>query len=160
MCGCYKQISPIDMIRALPPLFKFEEQFREEKFRKMAVKLKICETGSLVLDHFMIHPFVRVHIVDMRTHKYLAKSDAAKPGVNNKESASFIDTNKNITRAPTDYFLPLSTQMHDLRIKSMNLAQWDEEFIINDYAQHLLNPDVLLLFEVLDFNPSMIFENR
>lgn len=50
--------------------------------------------------------------------------------------------------------------MHDLRIKGQNLAQWDEEFIINEYAHHLLNPDVLMLFEILDFNPSMIFENR
>lgn len=98
MCACYNQETPIDRIRKMPPLFKFEEQFKDEKFRKMAIRLKICETGSLVLDHFMIHPFVRVHIVDMRTHKYLAKSDSAKPGVNNKESAGFIDTNKNITK--------------------------------------------------------------
>ena len=62
-----------------------------------------------MLDHFMIHPFVRVHIVDMRTYKYLAKSDAAKPGINNKESAAFIDTNKFIQRAYTDYYLPIST---------------------------------------------------
>lgn len=96
----------------------------------------------------------------MRTYKYLAKSDASKPGIHNKESAAFIDTNKNIQRAYTDYYLPLSTQMHDLRIKGQNLAQWDEEFIINEYAHHLLNPDVLMLFEILDFNPSMIFENR
>lgn len=63
----------------------------------MACKLKICETGSLVLDHFMIHPFVRVHIIDMRTYKYLAKSDALKQGVYNKESSGFIDTGKNFT---------------------------------------------------------------
>jgi hypothetical protein len=106
----------------MPPLFKFEEQFKEEKFHKSAIKLKICETGSLVLDHFMIHPFVRVHIVDMDTYKYLAKSDQSKPGINNKESAGFLDTGKNFTRALTDHILPLSTQMHDLRIKGMNLA--------------------------------------
>jgi hypothetical protein len=60
----------------------------------MAMKLKICETGSLVLDHHMIHPFVRVHIIDMDTYKYLAKSDPLKPGVANKESAAFIDSTK------------------------------------------------------------------
>lgn len=88
----------------------------------MAVKLKICETGSLVLDHFMIHPFVRVHIIDMDTYKYLAKSDALKPGVANKESSAFIDSGKHFTRSMTDYLLPFSTQMFDLRIKGMNLA--------------------------------------
>lgn len=126
----------------------------------MAVKLKICETGSLVLDHFMIHPFVRVHIIDMDTYKYLAKSDALKPGVTNKESAAFIDNGKHFTRSFTDYLLPISTQMFDLRIKGMNLAQWDEEFILNEYAHQLLKPNVLMLFEILDFNPGMIFDNR
>lgn len=56
------------------PLFKFEEQFKDHKYNKMAMKIKIMETGSLLLDSNMIHPFVRIHIVDMNTYKYLAKS--------------------------------------------------------------------------------------
>jgi len=78
-------------MKAMPPLFKFEEQFKEERYKKLALKVKICETGSLVLDEHMIHPFVRLHIIDMNTCKYLAKSDSLKPGVANKESAAFID---------------------------------------------------------------------
>mgnify|MGYP001806489271 CR=1 FL=1 len=50
--------------------------------------------------------------------------------------------------------------MYDLRIKGMNLARWEEEFIINEQAHYLLRPNVLVLFEILDFNPNMIFENR
>lgn len=50
--------------------------------------------------------------------------------------------------------------MYDLRIKGTNLAQWDEEFTINEQANYLLRPNVLLLFEILDFNPQMIFENK
>lgn len=50
--------------------------------------------------------------------------------------------------------------MCDLRIKGENLAYWDEEFTINDYAKYILRPNVLLLFEILDFNPSLIFENK
>ena len=88
----------------------------------MACKLKICETGSLVLDHFMIHPFVRVHIIDMITYKYLAKKSSIQPGMYNKESAYFMDSFKNITKNDTDYLMPISTQMHDLRIKGMNIA--------------------------------------
>jgi len=90
-------------------LFKFEEQFKDDKYKKMAIKLKVCETGSLILDENMVHPFVRVHFIDMDTYKYLAKSDALKPGVNNKESAAFIDSGKSFTRAMTDFILPLST---------------------------------------------------
>ena len=54
---------------------KFEEIFKHEKYRRMAMNLKIDKTGSLLLDPDMIHPFVKIHIVDMDTYKYLAKSD-------------------------------------------------------------------------------------
>jgi hypothetical protein len=47
-----------------------------------------------------------------------------------------------------------------LRIKGENLATWEEEFTINDYAKYILRPNVLFLFEILDFNPSLIFENK
>jgi hypothetical protein len=50
--------------------------------------------------------------------------------------------------------------MYDLRIKGMNLARWDEDFVINEYIPNILKPNVLFLFEILDFNPGMIFENR
>lgn len=50
--------------------------------------------------------------------------------------------------------------MYDLRIKGMNVAEWNEEFVVNELASHILKPNVLLLFEILDFNPSLIFENK
>ena len=157
---CANSLTPVQILKNLPPLFKFEEQFKHEKYAKMALKLKVCETGSLVLDHHLIHPFVRVHIVDLETYKYLSKSDARKPGVANLESTGFLDSAKHYTRSFADFLLPLSTQMYDLRVKGMNLAQWDEEFVINETANYLLRPNVVFLFEILDFNPNMIFENR
>jgi hypothetical protein len=57
----------------------------------------------------MIHPFVRVHIIDMDTYKYLAKSKPLSPGVANKESAAFLDTYKTYTRSMTDFIMPIST---------------------------------------------------
>ena len=48
--------------------------------------------------------------------------------------------------------------MYDLRIRGMNFAQWDEEFIINEHASLLLKPSVLMLFELLDFNPRLVVE--
>ena len=124
------------------------------------MKIKIAETGSLVLDSDMVHPFVKIHVIDMDTHKYLAKSKPLQPAIANKESAAFIDCQKNYSRGMTDFIMPMSTQMYDLRIKGTNLAEWNEEFTINEYAHYLLRPNVLLLFEILDFNPSMIFEDK
>lgn len=107
----------------------------------------------------MVHPFVRVHIVNLDTCKYLAKEDRGKPGVANIESSCFMDSRKHHTQGSSDYLMPLSTQMFDLRVKGMNLAQWSEEFVINESARFILQPNIIFLFEILDFNPLMIFEN-
>jgi len=72
----------------------------------------------------MIHPFVRVHVVSLDTCKYLAKENGSRPGVANIESACFMDSAKFHTRSVVDYLMPFSTQMFDLRVKGMNLAQW------------------------------------
>lgn len=107
----------------------------------------------------MVHPFVRVHIINLDTCKYLAKENGQKPVVANIESACFMDSAKFHTRSVVDYLMPFSTQMYDLRVKGMNLAQWQEEFVINENARYLLQSNVIFLFEILDFNPSMIFES-
>lgn len=52
---------------------KFEEQYKEPYDKDYALKLRIKETGSLKLDPYLLHPFVRVSVVDMNTCKYLAK---------------------------------------------------------------------------------------
>lgn len=107
----------------------------------------------------MVHPFVRVHIVNLNTCKYLAKEDRSKPSVNNIESADFMDSGKHHTITSADFIMPISTQMYDLRVKGMNLAQWHEEFVINENARYLLNANVIFLFEILDFNTSLMFES-
>ena len=107
----------------------------------------------------MVHPFVRVHIVNLDTCKYLAKEDRSKSSVTNIESAAFIDSGKHYTQSAADFILPLSTQLYDLRVKGMNFAQWQEEFIINENARYLLQPNILFLFEILDFNAQMIIES-
>jgi hypothetical protein len=42
------------------------------------------------MDEYVLHPFVRIHIMDRTTSKYLHKSDPDKPGVANRESANFM----------------------------------------------------------------------
>ena len=70
-----------------------------------------------------MHPFVRIHIVDLLTNKYLAKSNPNVPGVANKESCSFFGLggenfqDKVAKMIPADFFLPMSTSMYDLRVK-------------------------------------------
>ena len=54
------------------------------------MKLIVKNTGILEMDQNVLHPFVRIHIVDMNTNKYLAKDKPSVPGVSNIENCSFF----------------------------------------------------------------------
>jgi len=73
-------------------LFDFNEMYPEAK--DYAIKLNVNGTGILEMDQHVLHPFVRIHIVDLNTHMYLAKSDINDPGVANKESVNFFKYDK------------------------------------------------------------------
>ena len=109
LCSCSTTMPPAQIMKNMPPLFKFEEQFDKAKYANMGLRVKICETGSLLLDHHLIHPFVRVHIVSLETYKYLPKSDKRKPGVANREAAGFMDSGKHFSKQEADFLLPFST---------------------------------------------------
>ena len=117
------------------------------------------ETGYLQLDPCIVHPFCRVHIIDMNTGKYLAKRDAALPGVANRESNALIDSEGIITSKPVDYLMPMSTGFYDMRITGQNMCRWQEEFVVNEHAAYVCRPNVIFLFEILECNTTMILEN-
>lgn len=61
--------------------------------RSYAMKLGVRQSGILEINEHVLHPFVRIHIVDLDTNKWLAKSNTEKPGVANKESCNFFKIN-------------------------------------------------------------------
>ena len=156
---CRPRQDPVTLLCSKEPLFKFEEEFKEPHQRNLGLRLKVKETGSLLLDPNMIHPFVRVHVVDMHTCKYLAKKDANTPGCYNKESVATINSKGAIESKPTDFIMPVATKLYDMRIKGQNQCCWDEEFIFNEFAHHILSPNVVILFEILECNSSLIQQN-
>ena len=89
------------------------------------------------LDQDLVHPFVRIHIVNMETGKYLAKTNSERPGVANKESISLIDSDGNVTGENVDFLMPMSTKFFDMRITGMNNCSWNEEFIVNEMAAYI-----------------------
>ena len=102
------------------------------------------------LNERVSHPFVRVHIVNAETGMYLEKKmpdlpyvgtgDGYAPGIWNKESVSTLSLDPqnlldvNWEHKDVDFLLPFATQFFDMRIKGNNSCQWNEEFIINEYA--------------------------
>lgn len=97
--------------------------------------------------------------MDMRTGKYLAKRENAMPGVANKESIAIIDSEGHITEKNCDFLLPVSTKFYDMRKDGTNACFWNEEFIINEHASYICNPNVVILFEILECNETLILQN-
>lgn len=172
---CRKPCATVESIRASAPFFSSINEYfpRNDEGRPMydakelALRLEVSGTGILEMDQNVLHPFVRVHIVDLNTNKYLQKSNREMPGIANKESCNFFriefGDNKE-TKVPeftaVNFLLPFSTRMFDLRVRGNNYCEWNEEFIINENLERIFQPHVVIMFEVLDFVPSLIVNDR
>ena len=99
MCdGCCGGNSFVKKMKEKKPFQEFEKVFTKPYQDRFALKIKVNETGSLLLNEQMSHPFVRVHIVDVETGMYLKKTmpnpawdgdgGGYAPGVWNKEAVS------------------------------------------------------------------------
>ena len=64
-------------VKAKPALFEFQEMYPEAAAESYALKLSVKQTGILKINDVVLHPFVRIHILDMETKKYLAKKKEA-----------------------------------------------------------------------------------
>jgi jouberin len=117
--------------------------------------MKIVDTGGLELDPNIIHPFVRVHIIDLSTNTYKIKSHRGGVIAYNEKIVQ-IDSKKTFYTGDSNFVLPFSTPPFDLRVKGENDPHWNEEFIINEDIIHLLEPTTIFLFEILDFNFKLI----
>lgn len=53
----------------------------------------------------------------------------------------------------------MSTKMYDMRVKGVNFCEWQEEFIINERIQELMKANVLIMFEILEFNTNLVVQN-
>jgi len=49
--------------------------------------------------------------------------------------------------------------MYDMRIKGVNYCEWNETFVINETVSNIYKSNVLILFEILEFNPALVAEN-
>ena len=151
-------------ITSQAPLFTFEEHFPELAAYSYALKLTVKGTGILEMDEHVLHPFIRVHVLDLDTGRYLAKDQKDRPGVANKESFNcfrFEGENmkeKKCEFIPTDFLLPFSTKMYDLRVNGNNFCEWNEEFVINEQARNIFKGNVVFMFELLEFDPLLLLQ--
>ena len=122
------------------------------------VRITILGTGNLSDEPDIIHPVVRVHLVDATSGRYLVGSQMANGAVTYYERASAIQVDSLQYSAGVDEtnnlvgrVLPVATA--PCHLKGHSIAPvWNESWLINMPFRELLNPNVLMLFEIVDFN--------
>ncbi|KAJ8605219.1 hypothetical protein CTAYLR_000462 [Chrysophaeum taylorii] len=125
------------------------------------LQLSIVETGRMSDEPDIIHPLVRLHIVDATTGHYLAKphviddattrrSGATRPY--ERSSVIFADSRVGIDAVDdaVDHVLPIATQPCHLSGRSIR-PKWDETYVVDIPFDTILSPHALFLFEIVDF---------
>ena len=124
------------------------------------IEICVIATGHMSDDPKIIHPLVRTHLVDATTGRYLEKQGADAPppsggATTSREKASVVDAQSStgVNDATVDRVLPVATP--PCRLGGRSIAPvWNHTFLIDLPFRAILSPDVLILFELVDFRHS------
>ena len=146
----------------------------------------VSHADELEDDPLVTHPFVRVHVVDASTGRYLFKSDATRPATTFHEACASVPPapapvlagamGSGLPGSPTppgtpapplarhghakncEHIGPISTAPAALG-PSKRRPMWREQLLFAEpFAAVLANPRALLLIEVVDFGPALPVE--
>jgi jouberin len=118
---CKSKQTFVDQITTAKPAPNLKE-LSDAKNR--VFKITINETSQLELDPNLMHPYVKVHIVDLASGNYVQKS-GQKSVVTLEENITIVDNKMNCTRKEIDYIPPFATNCCDLRIAGNARARWN-----------------------------------
>jgi hypothetical protein len=108
--------------------------------------LTVQGCDDLVPDQHVQHPVVRVHVVDLTTGERWKKSDPTRPALYAAETA---------TDRPSPFIPEVMTEPYVLPGSGTSACFWNEDLLYNEHVEHVLKPQTLLLFEVLEFGPRV-----
>ncbi|XP_076440565.1 jouberin-like [Babylonia areolata] len=103
----------------------------------------VHRTDKLKNDFNILHPVVRVHIVDESTGQYLPKQHKDRA-----VSSYYEMHNENMEQV-----LPIMTQPFDFKQKRSTIPMWEELMVFNENFNYFIqsSPKALMLFELRDF---------
>lgn len=133
------------------------------------MNIKILHTSNLKANTSVLHPFIKVHIVSLKTGTYLLKNDfrnfhsIKKNSVYQTENYTSIThiqgSKQRIENKTLETIPPFATNTCDLRTIGKSSTEWNEDILINADLEKLVDNDILLLFELLDYSPYLLLEN-
>ncbi|EEZ99617.1 jouberin [Tribolium castaneum] len=125
-------------------LIKIESE--EQKVKKSytydkIVEVTILKTDRLQLSSLVVHPIIKLHVIDAMTGKYFPKSDKSRSVV------FFYENSDN------DYISPVMTRAYNLQEKRILYPLWEESILLNEDFEYFKDESnrIILFFELLDF---------
>ncbi|XP_068909918.1 jouberin-like isoform X3 [Tenebrio molitor] len=105
------------------------------------IEIVIHKSDRLYLSHLVVHPVVKIHVIDTTSGKYLSKSDK------NRSVVFFYENNDN------EYISPVMTHTYNLQEKRVLFPSWEETVLLNEDYEYFKDEShhVILFFEILDF---------
>ncbi|KAJ3111759.1 Jouberin [Physocladia obscura] len=116
-------------------------------FEGLATNIKIWKTDPLVADAMVLHPIVRIHIIDDSQSGRPLKKTSPNPHI------PIASTPFTKNRETVDFILPVMTKPFSLQKHKTTAAAWSENILfVQDYLS-LFARDVncVVFFEILDF---------
>ncbi|GFO18892.1 abelson helper integration site 1 [Plakobranchus ocellatus] len=105
--------------------------------------LMVHRTDKLKNDFRILHPLVRVHVVNEETGEYIPKQHPERA------VTSYFET----SNAAVKTILPMMTQPFNFKERKSTIPVWEDLLVFNENFNYFVqpNPKVILLFEILDF---------
>ena len=118
--------------------------------RDALFKITIHGCDELIVDRYLLHPMLRITLVDITTGEYLFKSDPNR---------SVLYASEGNNKA-SKHILPCMTEPYTLKGTGSSSCIWAEDILFNEVAEHLLKPQTLALFEVVEFGSRVDLEEN
>ncbi|KAK6171988.1 hypothetical protein SNE40_018397 [Patella caerulea] len=116
---------------------------REIQDEGKILAVTIHRTDKLKNNFNIMHPLVRVHIVDLNTGNYVLKQHK------DRAVTSYFETRVE----SLEQVLPVMTQPFDFRQEKSTLPVWEELLVFNENFNYFIqnDPKIIVFFELLDF---------
>ncbi|KAH9498473.1 Jouberin [Bulinus truncatus] len=103
----------------------------------------IHRTDKLKNDFHILHPVVRVHVLNEETGEYIPKQHQ------DRAVTYYSETSNQAVKT----ILPMMTQPFDFKERKSTIPIWEDLLVFNENFNYFTqpNPKVILLFELLDF---------
>lgn len=121
-----------------------EAPFEDPALKGKCAYFNIMHSSNLELDPNVMHPMVRIHLLDLNTGCYVRKSTLRSAVTSHETISTYIKGDKEFARNSCDIIIPFATKCFDLREGGNSRAIWNEGFptIYSFFLEHLISfPD-------------------